>query len=58
MLFTSGSWHSHQIKVLDYNASSDLILVISGNSQAKVIDREGKNVLECVKGDQVNSNSN
>ena len=42
----------HQIKVLEFNLSGDGILVISGNSQARVIDREGKNVLECVKGDQ------
>jgi hypothetical protein len=37
---------------LDYNLSGDAILVISGNSQAKIIDRDGNNVLECVKGDQ------
>jgi WD40 repeat protein len=43
---------SHQIKALDFNLAGDGILIISGNSQAKVIDREGKNVLECVKGDQ------
>ena len=31
--------------------SGDGILVIAGNSQARVVDREGKKVLECVKGD-------
>lgn len=42
----------HQIKVLDFNLAGDAVLIIPGNSQAKIIDREGKNVLECVKGDQ------
>lgn len=42
---------SHQIKAVEFNLAGDGILVISGNSQAKVIDKEGKNVLECVKGD-------
>ena len=32
--------------------AGDGILIISGNSQAKIVDREGKSVLECVKGDQ------
>jgi hypothetical protein len=32
--------------------AGDGILIISGNSQARVIDKEGKKVLECVKGDQ------
>jgi hypothetical protein len=43
---------SHQIKGLDFNLAGDGLLVIAGNSQAKVVDRDGKNVLECVKGDQ------
>jgi WD40 repeat protein len=43
---------SHQIKGLDFNLAGDGILIISGNSQAKIVDRDGKNVLECVKGDQ------
>lgn len=42
----------HQIKSLEFNLAGDGILVISGSAQAKIIDREGKNVLECVKGDQ------
>jgi hypothetical protein len=43
---------SHQIKSLEFNIAGDGILVIAGNAQAKIIDREGKHVLECVKGDQ------
>ena len=43
---------SHQIKVLDFNLAGDGILIVAGNSQARVIDREGKKVLECIKGDQ------
>ena len=43
---------SHQIKVLEFNIAGDGILIIAGNSQARVIDREGKKVLECIKGDQ------
>ncbi len=41
----------HLIKQLEFNLSGDGILIISGTSQAKIIDREGKKVLECVKGD-------
>lgn len=41
----------HLIKQLEFNLSGDGILVIAGNSQARVVDREGKKVLECVKGD-------
>ncbi|ESP03611.1 hypothetical protein LOTGIDRAFT_224256 [Lottia gigantea] len=43
---------SHQIKSLQYSTTGDTILVIAGNSQAKVLDRDGFTVLECVKGDQ------
>ncbi|CAG5867459.1 WD repeat-containing protein 70 [Menidia menidia] len=42
----------HQIKSLQYSITGDVILVVSGNSQAKVLDRDGFNVMECVKGDQ------
>uniref|UniRef100_A0A8D3C259 WD repeat-containing protein 70 n=1 Tax=Scophthalmus maximus TaxID=52904 RepID=A0A8D3C259_SCOMX len=42
----------HQIKSLQYSVTGDAILVISGNAQAKVLDRDGFNVMECVKGDQ------
>ena len=43
---------SHQIKSLQYSVTGDVILVVSGNAQAKVLDRDGFNVMECVKGDQ------
>lgn len=43
---------SHQIKSLQYSSTGDVILVVSGNSQAKVLDRDGFPVMECVKGDQ------
>ncbi|TDH02030.1 hypothetical protein EPR50_G00169080 [Perca flavescens] len=42
----------HQIKTLQYSNTGDVILVVSGNAQAKVLDRDGFNVMECVKGDQ------
>lgn len=43
---------NHPIKTLQYSATGDSILVISGSAQAKVLDRDGFEVLECVKGDQ------
>lgn len=43
---------SHQIKSLQYSVTGDVILVISGNAQAKVLDRDGFSVMECMKGDQ------
>uniref|UniRef100_A0A3Q3WIY2 WD repeat-containing protein 70 n=1 Tax=Mola mola TaxID=94237 RepID=A0A3Q3WIY2_MOLML len=42
----------HQIKSLQYSITGDVILVVSGNAQAKVVDRDGFNVMECIKGDQ------
>ncbi|XP_043925842.1 WD repeat-containing protein 70 [Protopterus annectens] len=42
----------HHIKSLQYSVTGDVILVVAGNSQAKVLDRDGFQVLECVKGDQ------
>uniref|UniRef100_A0A3B4DAY6 WD repeat-containing protein 70 n=1 Tax=Pygocentrus nattereri TaxID=42514 RepID=A0A3B4DAY6_PYGNA len=42
----------HQIRSLQYSITGDVILVVAGNSQAKVLDRDGFQVLECVKGDQ------
>ncbi|XP_040053255.1 WD repeat-containing protein 70 isoform X1 [Gasterosteus aculeatus] len=42
----------HQITSLQYSITGDVILVVSGNAQAKVLDRDGFNVMECVKGDQ------
>lgn len=43
---------SHQIKYLQYSSTGDVILVISGNSQAKVLDRDGFPIMQCIKGDQ------
>ncbi|XP_042308082.1 WD repeat-containing protein 70 isoform X2 [Sceloporus undulatus] len=42
----------HQIKSLQYSSTGDVILVVAGNAQAKVLDRDGFPVMECVKGDQ------
>jgi len=42
---------SHVIRTLEYSATGDKILVVPGSSQAKVLDRDGHEVLECVKGD-------
>ena len=42
---------SHVIRSLEYSSTGDKILVISGSWQAKVLDRDGHELLECVKGD-------
>ncbi|CAG9761773.1 unnamed protein product [Ceutorhynchus assimilis] len=42
---------NHPIRALHYSCTGDLLLVISGASQAKVIDRDGFEKLETVKGD-------
>ncbi|XP_047660485.1 WD repeat-containing protein 70 isoform X1 [Tachysurus fulvidraco] len=42
----------HQIRSLQYSVTGDVILVVAGNAQAKVLDRDGFQVLECIKGDQ------
>ncbi|KAH6948008.1 hypothetical protein HPB50_022442 [Hyalomma asiaticum] len=42
----------HQIRNLEYSCTGDSFLVVSGNAQAKVLDRDGFEVMECVKGDQ------
>ncbi|GAB6022136.1 WD repeat-containing protein 70 [Chamberlinius hualienensis] len=43
---------SHAIKNLQYSNNGDSVLVISGNSQAKILNRDGYEIFECVKGDQ------
>jgi WD repeat-containing protein 70 len=43
---------NHPIRCLQYSITGDMILVVSGNSQAKVLDRDGFEKMECVKGDQ------
>jgi len=41
----------HPIRNLSFNVSSHEILVIASNAQPKIINRDGKEVLECIKGD-------
>lgn len=48
---------NHPIRFLQYSATGDTILVISGSAQAKVLDRDGFEKLECIKGDQYISDS-
>lgn len=43
---------NHPIVALQYSITGDVILVVSGAAQAKVLDRDGFEVVECVKGDQ------
>lgn len=42
----------HPIKNLEYSTNGDLVLVISGSCQAKIVDRDGYVKMECPKGDQ------
>nr|CAG4650023.1 EOG090X0364 [Sida crystallina] len=42
----------HPIINLQYSITGDQVLVIAGNAQAKVLDRDGYEKAECVKGDQ------
>nr|CAG4636029.1 EOG090X0364 [Eubosmina coregoni]SVE69698.1 EOG090X0364 [Eubosmina coregoni] len=42
----------HPILDLHYSITGDAILIISGTAQAKVVDRDGYEKAECVKGDQ------
>lgn len=46
------SFFSHPIKALKFSATGDSVLVVAGNSQAKVLDRDGFEIYVCVKGDQ------
>lgn len=43
---------SHAMRNLQYSITGDSILVISGNCQAKILDRDGFEKMECIKGDQ------
>ncbi|XP_036333473.1 gastrulation defective protein 1 homolog [Rhagoletis pomonella] len=43
---------NHTLRALHYSVTGDMILVVSGNSQAKILDRDGFEKMECVKGDQ------
>lgn len=42
---------NYPIRGLQYSGTGDLLLVVSGSSQAKVVDRDGFERLETVKGD-------
>jgi len=42
----------HALNHLEYSATGDKVLVVAGNCQAKVLDRDGGEMFECVKGDQ------
>ncbi|KAG4304875.1 hypothetical protein PORY_001550 [Pneumocystis oryctolagi] len=42
---------SQHVHHLEWNAIGDTLLYISANSQAKILDREGEEISECVKGD-------
>lgn len=37
---------------VQYSSTGENVLVVAANSQAKVYDRDGHEILECVKGDQ------
>lgn len=42
---------SQHVHHLEWNTTGDTLLFISANSQAKLLDREGEEISECVKGD-------
>ncbi|EMR08550.2 hypothetical protein PNEG_03031 [Pneumocystis murina B123] len=42
---------SQHVHYLEWNTTGDALLFISANSQAKILDREGEEISECVKGD-------
>ena len=44
--------YSHTILSLDYNCTGENILIVGGNARAKVLDRDGHEVMTCVKGYQ------
>nr|SVE75022.1 EOG090X0364 [Daphnia dolichocephala] len=43
---------SHPILDIHYSITGDAILIIPGSAQAKIVDRDGYEKAECVKGDQ------
>ena len=45
-------FEGHPIKDLKFSINGEMILAISGCAQAKVLDRDGHEVMECIKGDQ------
>jgi WD repeat-containing protein 70 len=42
----------HIVQNISYSCSEQEILVVSANAQPKVLSREGKELVECLKGDQ------
>lgn len=45
-------FEGHPIRDLKFSLNGERILVVSGCAQAKVLDRDGHEVMECIKGDQ------
>ncbi|KAI0987774.1 hypothetical protein GJ496_009795 [Pomphorhynchus laevis] len=43
---------AHQIRQLDFGDRNDFFIVVASCAQAKILDRTGKECVECVKGDQ------
>lgn len=43
---------NHPIRCVQYSLTGEYILLVSGSSQAKIIDRDGYEKMECLKGDQ------
>ncbi|KAL1464103.1 hypothetical protein WDU94_003782 [Cyamophila willieti] len=43
---------NNPIKCIEYSSTGDAVLIVSGMCQAKIFDRDGSEILECVKGDQ------
>jgi hypothetical protein len=41
----------HIVQNISYSASEQEILVVSANAQPKILSREGKELVECLKGD-------
>lgn len=44
-------FENHPIRCLNFSLTGELILVVSGSCQAKLLDRDGFEKMECVKGD-------
>jgi hypothetical protein len=42
---------NHVIQNVSYNSDEQEILVVAASSQPKIISREGKDLVECLKGD-------
>ncbi|KAJ8683567.1 hypothetical protein QAD02_019359 [Eretmocerus hayati] len=43
---------NHPIRCLQYSMTGDMLLVLSGSAQAKILDRDGLERCETIKGDQ------